>query len=223
MGNSGWVDGEISGDLVQDSCGNDGVLEEGAYAAAVGLAFDDQHALGVADLADGVVDVNGFRLGISSGEVALQVSVCELWGGRAIEAEGYLADDVAIAVSGVEDAAAVGEAALLVGEGDEGESFEVEDADVGDRVGDLLAVGADVLDGRAADAAGNAGEAFDAADSLLTDVEDKVVPLGARSGGNVKVAAGGVGLRRGGNRYMDDEPVEAAVADQEVTATAENE
>ena len=40
-------------------CGDDGVFEEGAGAAAVGFAVDEQHALAVADGADGVVDVDG--------------------------------------------------------------------------------------------------------------------------------------------------------------------
>ncbi len=52
---------------------------------------------------------------------------------------------------------------------------------------DLLAVGADVLDGCAADAAGNAGEALDSADSLLAEGEDKGVPVGTGCGGNVQV------------------------------------
>ena len=65
--------------------GDDGVFEEGACAAAVGFAFDDQHALAVADLANGVVDVDGFRCGGLFCEVVLQVGVGE--GRRGVQIE----------------------------------------------------------------------------------------------------------------------------------------
>ncbi len=106
-----------------------------------------------------------------------------------IETEGDGGDDVAVAVGGVEDAAAVGEAALVAGEIDEGVCFQIEGADAGDGVCYLLAVGPYVLDGRATDGARDAGEAFDAADSLLADLEDEGVPVGASGDGVVKKAA----------------------------------
>ncbi len=120
--------------------------------------------------------------------MAGEVGVGEVGFGGGIEAEGDGGDDVAVAVGGVEDASAVGEAALVAGEIDEGGGFEVEGADGGDGVGDLLTVGSYVLDGGAADGAGDAGEALDAGDSLLGDVEDEGVPVAAGGDGVVDVA-----------------------------------
>ena len=67
----GWrVQG--GGDGGERGFGDDGVLEEGAGAAAVGIAFDDQHAFAVADLADGVVDLDGLGCVMPVCEVALR-------------------------------------------------------------------------------------------------------------------------------------------------------
>jgi len=155
-----------------------------------------------------------FRLSLT---VLLAVSFFIVSVGCGTKLEG---NDVAATVGGVEAAAAVAEGAVGGGEGDELERVKVEGADVGDGVGDLLAVGADVLDGRAADSAGDTGEAFDAADSLLADLEDEAVPVGAGGDGVVDEVACAVGLGRGVDGDVEDEAVEAAVADEEVAATA---
>jgi len=203
--------------------GNDGILEEGASAARVSLAFDDQHAFAVTDLADGVVDLDRRGGLILAGKVTLQVGVGELWGRGTVEAEGDLGDDVAVAMGSVEEAAAVGKAALLACECGEPEAFKVKGANLRDGVGDLLPVGPDVLYGRAADGAGDAGEALDAADSLLADLQDEAVPAGARCNGGVDRSAFGVGLRRCGDGNMDDQAVKAAVVDEEIAAATKNE
>jgi len=213
---------QVGGDAGQDGCRDDGIFEEGAGTAAVGFALDDQHALAVTDLADGVVDLHRRRSG-AAGEVALQVGVGELWSCGEVEAKGDLGDDVAVAMGRVEDAAAVGEPALLMREGDEGVGRQVEGADLGDGVGDLLAVGSDVLDWGAPDRAWDAGEALDAGDSLLADAEDEAVPLGAGGGGVVDVSAFGAGVGGGADGDVEDEAVEAGVADEEIAAAAEDE
>jgi len=64
-----------------------------------------------------------------------------------------------------------------VGEGDEIKGFEIEGADRVDGAGDLLPIGADVLNGRTSDEAGDAGQALDSADSLLAGPEDEGVPV----------------------------------------------
>src|SRR6202020_2181368 len=114
----------------------------------------------VTDGADGVVDVDGGR-GLA-GEVAGEVGVGEFGFGGGGETEADRGDDVWGAVGCIEDASAVGEAALVGGKIDEGRGFEVEGADGGDGVGDFLTVGSYVLDGGTADGAGNTGKALDA-------------------------------------------------------------
>src|ERR1700679_2374589 len=94
-------------DSGEEGCGDYGIFKEGAGTAAVGFAFDDEHSLAVADLANSVVDVDGG--GDLACEVAGQVRVGESGFCPGVEAEGYCRDDVAVAVGGVEDAAAVGE------------------------------------------------------------------------------------------------------------------
>ena len=162
MGDGGWVEVEGVGDVGEGGGGDDGVFEEGARAAAIGVSGDEEHAFGLTDCADGVVDLEG--RGLVVGEMLLEVGVVEAWGGAGVEAEGDAGDDVAVAVGGVEDALAVGEVAVGGGEGGEGVGREIEGADGGDGLGDLLAVGSYVLDGGSADEAGDAGEALDAAE-----------------------------------------------------------
>lgn len=95
-------------------------------------------------------------------------------------------------MGGVEDAAAVSEAALIARERDKGVGFEIEGADSGDGAGDFLAIGAYILDGSAADRTGDSGEAFDAADSLLTEMKNKGVPFGSSGSGVLrKLPVGG--------------------------------
>src|SRR5271154_1877705 len=160
--------------------GNDGGLEEGAGAAAVGLSLHQQHAFAVPDLTDGVVDLQWPRRGPAAAEVLLEVGVVELRPGVRGEAEADAGYDVAAAVGGVEAAAAVAEVAVGGGERDKLERVEVEHAHLGDGLGDLLPIGADVLHRGSADQSGDTGEALDARDSLLADGADKAVPVVAR-------------------------------------------
>ena|SRR5215469_12221754 len=115
--------------------------------------------------------------------MAGQIGVFQMWLGGGVEAEGDGSDDVAASVGGVEDALAVGKAALGVGQFHETRGCQVECADRGNGFGDLLPVGAYVLDGSSADGAGDSGEALDAADSLLAGGEDECVPLHAGGDG----------------------------------------
>ena len=97
--------------------------------------------------------------------------------------------------------------------------FKVQGTDVGDGLGDLLAIGSNVLDGGAADEAGDAGEAFQATDSLLTDVKDQGVPVCA--GGNLENVASAFNMW--GDGEVEDEAGVAFVGDEEVGASAEDE
>ena len=71
---------------------------------------------------------------------------------------------------------AVAEAAVGVGEGAHARERAVPDPHRGDRLGDLLAVGADVLDRGRADRAGDAGQRLDADPAALDGAGDQVVP-----------------------------------------------
>lgn len=154
----------------------------------------------------------------------LKVGIGQVRTGVCIEAKRDLRDDVAVAVRGVEDAVTVGKAALLMAEGNEGVGFEIERTDVGNGAGDLLPVSPDVLDWRAADAAGDSGKAFDAADSLLADRQDEAVPVHSGCGGAVNQAATAKELQRSADRDrdMDDQSIEAGVADEKVASSAES-
>lgn len=208
-------------DSIEDLTSDDGVFEEGACAAGVGLTFYDQHALAVANLADGVVDLNGGGLAVS--EVAGEICIGKTRLSCRVEAEGHRCDDVAAAFGGVEEALAIGEAALGVREIDEAGGFEIERADGGDGLGDLLAVGPYVLDGSSSDSSGYPGEALDAANSLLAGGKDEVVPLDTGGNGVFEVIAVGDWSCRAIEGDAKDEPAEAGVGDEEVAAAPQGE
>ena len=106
-----------------------------------------------------------------------KVGVSEIRLGIKIEAESHRGDDVAIAMGGVEDAAAVFKSTGFARKGDEVEGIEVERTDGVDGAGNLLSVGPDVLDRSATDEAGYPGQALDAGDSLFADSQHEVVPV----------------------------------------------
>ena len=230
VGDGGGIDAKGGGDVIEGRGWDNGIFEERSGAAAVLLAGNEQHAFAVADLANGVVDIGGrgrVACGDLRGEVTDKVGVGEVRRGVLVEAEGDLGDDVAVTVGRVEDAVAIAEAAVRVGQGDEGEGFEIEGTHGVDGLGDLLTVGADVLYGGAADGAGDAGEALDAADALLADVLDELVPVHSGRDVEVDVAAAGDGCQARGFDGTDgdaeNQSIEAGVADQQVAAAAQGE
>jgi hypothetical protein len=216
--------------------GDDGIFEKRSGAADVGVRDlflrVDEHALGAADLANGVVDIERRGVGIFR-EVALEIRVGEDGTGRRIKAKSNAEDDVAIAVSGVEDAGAIGESAFGVLERDEGGSLlmlrvQVKGGHGVDGLGDLLSVGADILYGATADEAGNACETFDAGEIDLADGLYKFIPRTTRDdrGGNEPGAArrtrifdGSPGLEA----KMKDEAGKAVVRYEDIAAAAEDE
>ena len=107
-----------------------------------------------------------------------------------------------------------------MGQCDELESLEVERADLRDGVRHLLAVGADVLDGRAPHSAWDSREALDATDSLLAELEDEGVPVCPRSSGDVEKVSCGARQRGVGDGHVEHEAVEAGIADEQVAAAA---
>jgi len=129
-----------------------------------------------------------------------------------VELEVDAVDDVAAGFVGVEEAGAVAEVAGGFVEGDVGLLFAVEGVDGDDGFGDFLAVGADVLDGRAADGAGDAGQALDAGVVGGYSVLDEGVPGFAGADGEEACAE----VVYAGDLHVEDEAVVAGVGDEEV-------
>jgi len=102
--------------------------------------------------------------------------------------------------------------------------YEVEGVNTYYAVRNLLAIGADVLHGRSANAAGNARETFDAGGVVLDGSADGGIPFDS-----------GIGFHDGSSGFLEvmdrqrvagdanDDAGKAAVADKEVAAAAENE
>jgi hypothetical protein len=119
----------------------------------------------------------------------------------------------------VEDTAAVGESTILAWNINKCHGFEVEGADNANGLSDLLPIGADILNGRAPDRAGDTGEALDTADLLLTDGENKSIPLhpcGYCVESHIAVDGD---IRRPSDGYVKHEAIKATIVDQQVTAT----
>jgi hypothetical protein len=91
-----------------------------------------------------------------------------------------------------------------------------------DGLGHLLAVGADVLDGRCASAAGNAAQPFQASEPARYCLGDHVVPRLACLRGEARVAAARVGAADAPRRHRQHEAVETGVGHDQVAATAQH-
>ena len=160
------------------------------------------------------------RVGVGfGGEAALEVGVAEVGCAAGVQSEADAGDDVAVWSVGVKEAGAVAEVAVGGGEGEEGAAGAIEAADGFDGLGDLLSVGADVLDGGSADEAGDAGEALDAGEVAGDGEVDEGVP--GLAGGGFEEAVGLLGDAAEGD--VEDEAVEAGVTDEEVAAATEDE
>ena len=134
--------------------------------------------------------------------------------------EGHVEHDVAAGI-GLEPAVAVGEAAVGGREGPLGAVDPVPGADAGDGLGDVLAVGPDVLDRGGPHRTGDPRQRLDAGPALLDGVGDEVVPSLAGRNGQARSAAGvGVHARAAGGD-LDHPAVETGVGDHEVGAASE--
>ena len=210
-------------DAVKGCLWNDGVLEKRAGAAAVGIAGGKNHALGPADLADGAGDLAGGRRGVRA-EMPKQIRIGETRTGAKVEAEGDGGDDVAAGLDGVEQASAVAELAGFAGKLDEAVRLKIQSADSVDGLRNLLPVGANILHRGASGKAGDAGEALDAGQILITCLVDKGFP--GETGVSAELASGDVDL--GGfccavDSNVDDQSGKSGVGDKKVAAAAERE
>ncbi len=213
--------GDAGGNVGELRLRYDWIFEERSRAAAVGVAFDEQHSLFSADVFHHLADVGQFGRGLA-GVGFFQIVVGEM--GSAVQAQAIadFGDNVAIARGAVEDAAAIGEVAGGAGEIRHAHGGTIERAD-GDNGGrDLLPIRSDVLHRRSADGAGNSGETFDAAVIAFDDHVDEVVPVlpgsgGEYGGGAVHVFAdAAVG-------HVDDDAGKTFIGDEKIAAASEHE
>src|SRR5579872_442109 len=134
----------------------------------------------------------------------------------------YPENDEAAAFARIEDAGAIGESASFATKFANLPLLPVEDFDGLDRLGDFLPVGSDILNGRAADAAGDPAQAFDSGTICCDRVRDEAVPrftgshLEDGSAVVVRAAFDACGCN------FDHEPRPAGIGDDKIAATAEH-
>ena len=114
----------------------------------------------------------------AAGEVALEVGIVDARLALGPERKADAQNDEASALAGVEDAGAIAEGAGLAAEFADLNVLvpQVEYLHGSNRAGDLLSVGADILHGRSAHAAGNAAEALDARAASHHGTGNKLIP-----------------------------------------------
>ena len=125
-----------------------------------------------------------------------------------------------VARRALEDAVPVAEAALAGAEHDDVAGAAVERPHPADRLGHLLAVGADVLDRCGTDPAGDAGQRLDAGQVLLDGQRDQMVPVDAGLDLQGVLGPDGDGDPAGGD--LQDGAGEARVAHHQVAAAAQH-
>ena len=193
---------------------------------AVGAALSGKHSFLFANGTHGVVDLaeRGLLASLDlRGEVAFDVGIAQGGFSAGVELVGDGGDDVAAARVRVEETATVAEVAGLVVEIDELFRFEIVGANLDDRLGDLLAVGADVLDGSAADIAGDSCETLDSGVSAIDGVEHEVVPVLARAHFEQDAVPFPVLVLRGLDSDAHHEAIKARVAYEQIASPAEDE
>src|SRR5260370_22927794 len=156
--------------------------KERARRPSVGIHGIEQHRLGSAQPEHGLPDhAHGGRGGerVQSGGLSdggLELRVANAGRGVASETDGHLQDDVATAISLLEAAVAVAKSALRGAESAALERDSIEAGDARERLGDLLPVGADVLDRRTTHRARNTGTALDTRPAPLPSTPPPPLP-----------------------------------------------
>src|ERR1035438_5255990 len=156
-------------------------------------------------------------------EELLQVGVTNIRLSILMQRERYLQNDVTVAVRSIEDAGAVSKTALCIREGPNFESLQVENSYLANGLGDLLAIGADILHRRAAHRAGNTAQALQPGAVGIYGLRHQRVPIHARTGGENHVFKRWRETRRAGDRDLEHQAGEAFIGDDEVAATAQHE
>ena len=122
----------------------------------------------------------------------------------------------------VEDGFAVGELKIVIGKGFEGAVDGIINGDLNEGVGDILAVGADVLNGGGTGVAGDFTEGFDAGKTAFAGVGDDVVPRFAAHDSEGGFAVGAF-FGDAAHTVDDNDAHEAFVVADCVGATTEDE
>src|SRR5262245_50577313 len=156
---------------------DDRIFEERPRAAAVGIIGHDQHRLARADSPHRFARFAERWFGRSIREEVLEVGIAN---GRLRVGFQRVSDsrhDITVTGRVVENAGAVAEPALGVAQFDKTSGEAIKDSDRNNRLAHLLTVSADVLNRRAADTARNPAQTFDAGQTALDALADKLVPI----------------------------------------------
>ena len=220
-GKRGGRSGARCSSAANASADEDRVGEERAGGDRVGVVRVEHHALAAAQAEHRLAHVGERRalaglhaerareLGV--GERARQLAALE----RERDREHDPAPGVAL-----ERARAVGEAAVGGRELGDLAGRAVERAHGRDRLGDLLAVGADVLDRRRADRAGDARQALDAREPLGDAARHERLPLLPRGDGQLDAPVA-LALLDAAREHAHDRARPALVGDHEVRAAGD--
>ena len=127
------------------------------------------------------------------GKIPLQVGVTDARRAVLAQCESYLQNDVAPALRRIEQAGAIGEAALGVGERLDLERLQVERPHFDDGLGNFLPVRTHVLHRSSAHRAGNSAKTFQPGTIGIDGLRDQRVPIATRSGSEGRVTTGKVG------------------------------
>src|SRR5277367_5898736 len=213
-------------DLPQFCRRDNGIFEEGAGALAVRAALSGKHSLLLTDGPYGVVDLaeRGFLTALDlRGEVALNIGVTQ--GGLALRPKriGDRGDDVSPARLRVEEAATITEVAGFMVEIDETKGLKIVGPDLLNDLGNLLSIGANILNGGASDIAGNSRKALESGIASLDRIKDEAIPVFSGPCLEDNAVPFTALLLFGLGRDADNNSVKACIADQQVASSAKDE
>ena len=216
----------------------DRIGEEGAGGPGVVVRRIQDHALGAAQCQHSLAHLTGIDAGAHIDvESRGQLTVGDGGGqGRLAHVEGRRehdpaarrpprasCTDIRIGQGALESGVAVGQTQLRQRKVNRSPRGAVPGAHGGQELGDLGAVGADVLHGSGTDRAGDARQRGEAAPVGGNSLPHEVIPGGARRGGDLRAPAGVIGDQVDvGARIAHDDPVEAAIGGQDVGAAADH-
>src|SRR5229473_8311144 len=157
-------------------CREDGIFEKRACTAAIFIPRNDQHSLEGADVPHGFPNFRHIRRRFPSIEVALEIPIADLWLPAGDKRISHAQNDEPATLAGVEDTAAISEAAGLTAEFAHLIVPEIECLDRLHCLGHLLPVGPHILHWSAANAARNAAQTLHSGTVLHHGVRHKFVP-----------------------------------------------